>query len=421
MNADYLLIGNSAGAIGAAEAIRETDRAGSVVIVSDEPYPCYSRPLISKYLSGERYLDGILFRPRDFYERNGITTVLGKKVTSLRLESHRATLDDGSTIGWKKLLLATGGEPIVPRTEGLDKKGVFTFTALDDAKRIQESLDGVRSAVVIGGGLIGVSVAEALVKLGLEVTIVEMKDRILNTILDEPASRMAEDSFTCAGARIICGQTVTAVLGESSVEGVALSGRQSLACQMLIVAIGVTPRMELARNTAININRGILVDGAMATSHPEMYACGDVVETYDFAFGASRPVPIWPNAFVGGRVAGFNMAGMHTAYPDCTAMNSLNYFGLDITSAGLAMPGEGNGYEVLCRHDRSSYRKLILRDDVPVGMILVNDIEKSGIYFNLMRSAARVSGYKDRLLADDFGLACLPKDLWEARVAAATP
>ena len=191
----YLLVGNSAGGIGAAEAIREADTEGAITIVSDEPYPAYSRPLISKYLSRERTLEGMLFRPAEFYTQSNIVSVLGKRITGLGLQSHTAELDGGDRIAWDKLLLATGGVPIVPKIEGLGKRGIFTFTTLDDARAVDRFLDNDNKAVVIGGGLIGISVTEALVKRGVEVTVVEMKDRILNTILDEQASVMAEEAL----------------------------------------------------------------------------------------------------------------------------------------------------------------------------------------------------------------------------------
>jgi NAD(P)H-nitrite reductase large subunit len=213
MRTKYLIIGNSAGGIGVVEAIREVDKQGTMVIVSDEPYLAYSRPLIAKYLVGECSLEEMLFRPADFYTQNNITSLLGRRVECLKLESRVAWLDSGENISWEKLLLASGGIPIVPRTEGITKRGIFTFTTIDDAKAIGEFLDNARKAVVIGGGLIGISATEALVKRGIEVTIVEMKERILNTILDEQASLMAEEVLKQAGVEIITGHTVTEICG----------------------------------------------------------------------------------------------------------------------------------------------------------------------------------------------------------------
>jgi NAD(P)H-nitrite reductase large subunit len=408
----YLIIGNSAGGIAAAEAIREVDREGVLVIVSDEPYSAYSRPLISKYLASGDSLEKILFRPAGFYSQNNITALLGKKVEYLEPERHLVGLEDGREIGWEKLLLATGGIPIVPKIKGVEKRGVFTFITLDDAKAINEFLDGVNKAVVIGGGLIGMSVSEALVKRGIKVTVVEMKERILNTILDEQASLLVEESLQQAGIRIVTDHTVEEVIGEGIVRGVVLDSGEEVTADMVVVAIGVSPRVELVVGTEIGVNRGIVVDRHMATSYPDVYSCGDAAEAYDFVYGTNRLIPIWPNAYMGGRVAGYNMAGIQTEYPGGTAMNSLNYFGLAIATAGIVYPPDEPSYEVLSQQDAHCYKKVVLRDNQVVGMLFFGNIEKSGIVFGLMRNRVEVSDFKHRLLADDFGLISLPQELW---------
>ena len=244
----YLIIGNSAGGIGAAEAIREVDKAGKITIISDEPYPAYSRPLISEYLAEKRPLERMLFRPADFYEKNHIQAILGQKVEQLDVGEHAIRLENGRKIAWEKLLLATGGLPIVPQIKGINRSGVFTFTTLDDARFIDQYLcHRVGQAVVIGGGLIGVSATEALVKRGVKVTIVEMKERILNTILDKEASALAEERLKQAGVEIITDCTVANIssyLGDT-VTGVTMDNGIPIPCELVIVAIGVQPRTEL--------------------------------------------------------------------------------------------------------------------------------------------------------------------------------
>jgi len=415
---DYLIIGNSAGGIGAAEAIRETDGDGSITIVSDEIYPAYSRPLISEYLAGERTIDQMLFRAPDFYERNNVELVQGRKVKSLNLARHFVELDNGENISWKKLLLATGGVPIVPKMKGLNKKGVFKFLTLNDAKEIDEYVNDYNRAVVIGGGLIGVSVTEALTKRGVQVTIVEMKDRVLNTILDERASAMAEEVLTGEGIRLIVNNTVTEITGDKAVEGVVLDSGETLPCDLVVIAIGVLPRTELVQGTDIKVNRGILVDRYMATSHPDVYACGDVAEAYDFVLSSNRLTPIWPNAYIGGRIAGYNMAGIKKEYAGGTAMNSVNYFGFDVATAGIVNPA-GSDYEVLTADSAGCYRKILISDGLIAGMVFVKDIEKAGMIFGLMWDRVDVSSFKQLLLADDFGLACLPRELWQERLGSA--
>jgi NAD(P)H-nitrite reductase large subunit len=417
-NTDYLIIGNSAGGIGAIEAIREVDKAGSITIVSDEPYPSYSRPLISKYLSKERSFDDMLYRPSDFYEKCSVDTLLGQRVSTVMPGDSAVALDDGGYIGWKRLLLACGGMPIVPKIENIDKQGVFNFTTLDDAKAIDEFLENVNSAVVIGGGLIGVSVTEALVKRGVDVTVVEMKDRILNTILDEESSFIAQQSLESSGVNIITGDSVASINGDGCVAGVMLKGGTEISCELVIVAIGVLPRTELVKGTNIRVNQGVVVDRYMETNHPGIYACGDAAEAYDFVLGINRPIPIWPNAYIGGRVAGLNMAGVSAVYSGGTAMSSLNYFGLDIIAAGLTTASADGSYECLCKRGNGRYFKLLLKDNVIVGMICVSEIEKAGILFNLMKEKVDVTEFKDNLLDDDLGLVDLPRGFWQERILA---
>ena len=408
----YLIIGNSAGGIGAAEAVREVDEQGSIMMVSDEPYPAYSRPLISEHLAEGCSLERMLYRPTDFYERNLISTILGQKARSLDLANRTLALDSGSTISWQKLLLATGGLPIVPPIKGSEREGIFTFTTLDDAKAIARYLDETGRVVVIGGGLIGVSVTEALVKRGARVTIVETKDRVLNMILDEEVSALEDSVLRQAGVDIITGHVVSEINGRGEiVEDITFDNGDRVPCHMVIIAIGVRPRIDLVNGTGIKVNRGIVVDRHMATSHPDIYACGDVAEAFDIPYGQCRLTPIWPNAYIGGRTAGFNMAGQPTEYPGGMAMNSLKYFGLNVVSAGMVIPPD-DSYEVLTSSKDGAYRKVILKDGVVVGLIFASDIEKAGIVRNLIKKQINVAEFKQALVADNFGLASLPGEMW---------
>jgi NAD(P)H-nitrite reductase large subunit len=417
---NYLIIGNSAGGIAAAEAIRGVDKAGTLAIVSDEPYPAYSRPLISEHLAEGRPLERILYRPADFYEKNKIKAILGDKVVRVNFTERNIELASGRIIAWQRLLLATGGVPIVPdNMEGKDLKGVFTFTTLGDAEAINSFLkrrQGKLKAVVIGGGLIGVSATEALVKRGVEVSIVEMKDWVLNTILDEEAAGFEAEALTRAGVDIITGHTVARInssrLGE--VSGVTLDDGRSIACDMVVIAIGVRPRLELAAN-GVKTGRGIIVDRRMKTSVPGVYACGDVSQAYDFVYGENRLTPVWPNAYIGGRVAGLNMAGKKAEYGGGTAMNALKYFGVNIVSAGMVSPPD-DSYQVLIKRGGGIYKKVILKDGLVTGLVFAGDIEKAGIIYNLMKDKIKVEAFKETLVADDFGLASLPEAIWREKL-----
>lgn len=417
METHYLIVGNSAAAIGAAEAIRQVDATRTLVMVSDEPHPAYSRPLISKVLSKERTIERSLYRPPDFYERNNVTARLGVAVESIRLEQHAALLSGGEVITWKKLLLATGGLPVIPPIKGLDKAGVSPFLTLDHVRTIDGLLHDATRVVVVGGGLIGISAAEALHKRGIEVTVVEMKDRILNTVLDEEGSRIAADRISKAGVCLVTGHTVVEAAGEERVAGAVLDDGEVLPCEVLLLAIGVHPRMALARESGIEVNRGILVDRHMCTSHPDVFSAGDAAEAHDYIEGKNRVVPVWPGAYQGGRTAGLNMAGRPTEYPGITPMNSLGYFGLDIASAGVTSAPADEGWEILSRSDGCNYGKVVIDHGLVKGMVLIGNVDKAGMVHGLMRDRIDVTEFKDDILKDDFGLACMPAEVRQQRLA----
>ena len=417
--AKYVIVGASAAGIGAVEAIRDVDPVGTITVISEEPCPQYSRPMISDFVSGKADFNKMKCRTDDFWKENNVEALTGKKATALNLTEKTVQLEDGEKVAYEKLLLATGGKPFVPKMEGSDKDGVFTFTTFKDAEQLAAKIDSInaKAAVVIGAGLIGISVTEALLKRGLKVTMVELQEKILSLLLDAKASDLVEAVVRKAGVNIVTGQSVQKILGkpgnEGVVDGVILTKGDQVPCDLVIVAIGVVPRTELVTGTAVKINRGIVVDNMMQTNVPDVYASGDVAEAYDFIMNQNRLLPLWPLAVLEGQVAGYNMAGKKTTYMGGTNMSSLKYFGTPIVSIGLANPKEDPALEVLVKHDaeRNVYKKLVLKNNVIVGMTLVNCIERAGVLFYLMKNAINVKKFKQKLLSDDFGLATLPVTL----------
>jgi len=413
----YVIVGASAAGIGAVEAIREVDPVGTVTVISEEQCPQYSRPMISDLVSGKANFEKMMCREDEFWEKNEVQALTGRTALSLNLTEKYVALDRGDRVNFEKLLIATGGKPFVPKIEGADKDGVFTFTTLSDAERLLARIENAKSAVVIGGGLIGVSVTEALVKRGLKVTMVELKDKILSLILDPTASEMVENVISKAGVTIVTGQSVQRVTGkpedENVVGGAILTSGEQVQCDLVIIAIGVIPRMELVSGTDVKTNRGIIVDRFMRTNVSDVYASGDVAEAYDFVLGENRLLPLWPLALLEGKVAGYNMAGKKADYPGGTAMSALKYFDIPIISVGIANPQEDAAYECLVKHEpeKNLYKKIVLKDNVIVGMTLVNDIEQAGVLFHLMKNGANVKKFKQELLSEDFCLATVPRSL----------
>ena len=415
--AKYVIIGGSAGGIGAVEAIREVDPNGSLAVISEEEIPQYSRPMISEYVSREANLKTMKYRRDEFWKNNNVHKLTGRKATKIDFKRKEVELDNVDKIKFEKLLIATGGKPFVPKIEGGKKNGVFTFTDLSNAREIESKLENSKTAIVIGGGLIGVSASEALVKRCIKVTLVELKDNILNLILDKTASKIAENVLSEAGVTIVTGQTVKTILGKEDnnniVGGVILSDGTKIQCDLVVIAIGVIPRTELVNETPLKVNRGIIVDKYMETNIPDVFACGDVAEAHDFLINQNRLLPLWPLAHLGGRIAGYNMAGKKAEYEGGTVMSSLKYFNLPIIAVGDVNPKNIDDYEVLVQYypEKKIYKKILIKDKKIFGFIFLGEIHNSGIFFKLLKENVDINIIKDRFLSDDFGIISIPDAL----------
>jgi NAD(P)H-nitrite reductase large subunit len=413
----YVIVGASAAGIGAVEAIRSVDQVGTVTIISEEECPQYSRPMISDFVSGKASFLKMMCREDDFWKVNRVEALTGRTAINLNLPEKLVTLDNDEKIRYEKLLIATGGKPFVPKMEGSDKEGVFTFTKIADAERLAEKLETACGIVVIGAGLIGVSVTEALVKRGLKVTLVELQEKILSLLLDAKGSDIMENVIRKAGVTIVTGQSVQRIIGkpenDRTVGGVILTKGEQIPCDAVTVAIGVIPRTELVVGTDVKLNRGIIVDNFMQTNVPDVFASGDVAEAYDFIMNQNRLLALWPLAVAEGKVAGYNMAGKKTEYAGGTNMSSLKYFGVPVVSIGITNPKDETAYEILVKHDpdRNLYKKIVLKNNVIVGLTFVNDVERAGTLFHLMKNRVNVKKFKNKIVSDDFGLAMLPAPL----------
>ncbi|MDF2954847.1 NAD(P)/FAD-dependent oxidoreductase [Candidatus Alkanophaga liquidiphilum] len=417
MRYDYVIIGNSAGGIGCVEAIRELDEASSVAVIAAEKYHAYSRALIPYYLDGKIELDKIYYRPHDFYQKMNVETHLGVKAVGIDINSREVLLEDGVRVGFGKLLIATGGKPFIPPIEGLSgQKNVFTFLKLEDALGVKETLKSAETSLILGGGIIGLMVAEVLRRKGLEVIVVELADRVLAPVVDPITSKLVQEKFAENGVGIILQNTIAKVVGEKEVERVILKDGSELPTDLLILAVGVRPNTEVVRDTPIKVNRGIVVDKYMETSVKGIYACGDCAEIYDFVFGANRVLLLWPTAYVGGRIAGFNMCGVRRELTHATSMNAMHFFDFYIVSAGLNVPNDSDEFEVIYKLDeeRKIYRKFALKDGEIAGFILAGKVDRAGIFLKLMKEGVKVTGFKDKLLKEDFGYVDLSEEIrWD--------
>lgn len=414
----YVLLGNSAAAISAAEAIRSLDTKGSVAIVSAEDSYAYSPALTTYYISGTIGKENVLYRKKDFYEKLKIKTFLGKPAISLNKKSKTVELTGKEKIGYEKLLIATGGTPQKPDIKGADLKGVFTLRTIEDAQKIKDRAAKAKSAIVLGGGLVGLRAAYALHQIGLKITVIVGSKNILSQNLDVQGAEIVQSWLTEKHFNILTGTDVVSIEGKSSVNGVKTSNGQKLETDMVIIGKGVAPNTSFAKEAGLKVDRGIEVNSFQQTSDPNIYAAGDVAQGYDKLLKKKAVNAIWPVAVDQGRIAGVNMAGAKQKYEGSFAMNSVDFFGLTAQSMGITNPKNPKDYEIIVRSEpaKNVYRKLVLKKDILVGAILIGDVDRAGILTSLIDEGARVTDFKDELASDKISYMMLPKQIRDQKI-----
>ncbi len=374
---DYVIIGNSAGAIGCVEGIRKLDIEGKITLISSEPYHTYSRPLISYLIYGKTDEERMKYRSDSFYEDNAVEAKLGVTVTKIDKDKKIVETDTGETIPYGKLLIATGSNPFIPPMEGLEKvKDKFTFMTLDSAKALSEALSPEKKALIVGAGLIGLKCAEGICGKVKKITVVDLADRILPSILDEKGSEIMRRHIEKSGVEFILSDSVK----EFDVGRARLNSGKVLEFDILVIAVGVRPAVDLAKDAGIEVNRGIVTDERCMTSEKDIYAAGDCTESTDITTGQKKIMALLPNAYMQGETAGRNMAGDTSAlYDKGIPMNAIGFFGLHMISAGSY---DGEEY-VEAGEER--YKKLIVKDGLLKGYIIIGDVRRGGIYTSLIR------------------------------------
>lgn len=418
---NYVIIGNSVAAVGAIRGIRTMDQQGNITVISRESHTAYGRPLISYLLGGLVTEKRMAYLPEDFYEKQRVNLLLNAEVVAVDTAKKLVTLAAGDTVKFDRLLVATGGDPFVPPIEGMaGKEKVFTFTTWDDAAKLKGIAHDIERAVVIGGGLIGLKAAEGLHLIGKQVTIVELADRILSAAFDRPAGRIVAKKMKANGIDVLTEETVVRIEGDGAgISGVTLKSGDFLPCDTVIVAIGVRPACGFLKGSKVEVNRGVVVNDRMETKVPGIYAAGDVAEARDFFSGQKNPMPIWPDAYIQGDIAGVAMAGGEKGYPGGLAMNSIELFKVPTISMGITNPLEPKEYDILTYLDQENYqyRKIVLQGNLLMGAVLVGNVDRAGIFAGLLRERIDVTPFRESLLAPDFGFIHLTRDIRNALFA----
>ena len=371
----YVIAGNGPAAVSAVEAIRRWDGEGDITLFSKEDEFTYSRPLISYLLWGKTDEHRMRYKPDSFYEDNRVDFRRGVEVTSIDKDARTVTGSDGSVVPYDSLLLATGARPFVPPIEGIDTVKYHTFMTLKDARELRADLTPNSRVLIVGAGLIGLKCLEGIRDLCASVTVADLADQILPSILDKESAALVQ--------KHIEKKDVTFLLGDSAVKLVpgeaAMKSGRKVPFDVLVMAVGVRPATELACALGLDAARGIPTDSRGETAIPGIFAAGDCAKSRDITTDQDRVLALLPNATQQGEICGTAMAGYGCPGFNAMPMNAMGMFGLHMITAGT-MVGEDH----IIRTE-GGYKRLCTRDNRLMGYIMVGDVERAGIYTALIR------------------------------------
>lgn len=402
----YVIIGNGTAAVGCIEGIRSADTDGRIVVISAEERRVYSRPLISYYLEGKTDLERINYRPDNFYSDNKCEVLYGKKAVSINSAATSVELDGGETIEYDELCVATGSSPFVPPIEGADSvKSKFSFMTLDDALKIEKSVNKESRVLIVGAGLIGLKCAEGLKARVKSVVVCDLADRVLSSILDDDCAAIMQSHLEDNGVSFMLGDSAVRFEGNAAY----MKSGKTVDFDALVTAVGVRPNISLVKNAGGKCGRGVTVDGRMATSIDSIYAAGDCIESRDASCGDVKIMALLPNAYMEGRCAGINMAGGDCRFDDAVPMNSIGFFGLHAMTAGSYF-SEKDGGETFEIKKGKSIKRLFTKDGYLTGFILIGETERAGIYTSMIRNRTPIASVDYEILKNSPKLSAFDAD-----------
>ena len=397
---NYVIAGAGPAGVIAAETLRRLDQEGSIVVVSAENEPPYSRMAIPYYLAEDVGEDGTHLRHGEGHYDNRKIGVRHDRIASIDPGKKTVTLDGGDSLSYDKLLLATGSHTLKPPIEGMDLPGVENCWTLDDARNIIERAKAGSRVVLMGAGFIGCIVLEALAARKVELTVIEMMDRMLARMMDDTGGEMIKRWCENQGVRVL---TSTRVTGIEQVGGglkLNLDGADAVEADVVVCATGVAANIDFLEGSGVETADGILVNEYLETNVEGIYAAGDVAQGPDFSTGTQEVHAIQPTASEHGRVAARNMAGFKTRFKGSLAMNVLNTLGLVSSSFGLWMGIDGGDRVEAVDQEGFKYLRLEFDGDVVVGALALGLTQHVGVIRGLVQTRVKLGVWKDALMKD---------------------
>lgn len=403
----YVIIGNGVAATGCIEGIRSVDKSSEITVISEEKYAVYCRPLISYYLEGKTTLQKMNYRPDDFYEANGCRVLYGRKAVSIDKESKRVMLDDKTELEYDSLCIATGSSPFVPPFAGLETvTDKFPFMTIDDTLALEKAIKNDSKVLIVGAGLIGLKCAEGIADRVSEITVCDLADRVLSSILDNECAALMQNHLEEHGIRFMLSDSVEAFDGNTA----KMKSGATVDFDILVLAVGVRANTSLIKDIGGEVNRGIIINNRMETSEESIYAIGDCTEGYDLSCGQKRVLAILPNAYMQGNCAGVNMADGDAEFDNAIPMNSIGFFGLHAMTAG-SYYSKDEGGELYEEKGDNKIKRLYMKDGLLTGFIIIGDIDRAGIYTSLIREKTPLSELDVDLLKKEPSLAIFLPDV----------
>ena len=368
----YLILGNGAAGISAAEAIRQRDKTGSITMISNEIYSTYNRPMLTKSIMADLNADQIAVHETSWYKENRVFQILGRRVDRIDTDSKEVVLDDGMKLKYTKLIYALGSECFVPPIKGADKKNVFAVRRLDDTKKIADVLPQVKNVIVIGGGVLGLEAAWELKKAKCHVTVLELAPVIMGRQLDEPAAQLLKKISENQDIEIRTGVKIAAIEGDDFVSGIRMEDGEVLPADMVVVSCGVRANTAVAKDAGIEVDRSVVVNAKMETNVEDIYACGDCAQYQGINYG------LWSQAVEQGKTAGANAAGDDLEYETVSAALNFHGMGTALFAAGDNGKNPNLIYKTVEFKDmgKKQYQKFYFLNNRLCGVILIGDVSR---------------------------------------------
>ncbi len=394
MKEKLVVIGNGMAGMRTVEELLKVDPDKyEITVFGAEPYGNYNRILLSPVLCGEKTIDEIMLNDDQWYADNNVTLHKDTKITDVDRNARTVTADNGTSVNYERLLIATGSDPFIIPIPGHDLPGVIGFRDIKDVDSMIETSKTKKRAVVIGGGLLGLEAANGLMKQGMDVTVIHLMDWLMERQMDDISGGMLKDSLEAQGMIFRMKTSTSEIQGNGKVEKIVFADGSAIDTDLVVMAVGIRPNIELAKQINLTCERGIIVDDSLKTNDANIYAIGECIEHRGNVYGLVAPL------FEMAKVCAKHLAGeSDSVYEGTITSTKLKVTGIELFSAGDFMGDESTEEIVICDASRSIYKKIVIKDNVVVGAVLFGDAIDGAWYFQLIREATDVSEMRDALM-----------------------